>query len=213
MTRDETIKILMVVQAAYPNYNPQDKTITVNLWSEMLEEFSYQQVNAALKAYIRTDKSGFAPSIGDVVDKVQTIFGAESENDAEAWNLVWKAIKSSGEFERAKRNFENLPEIIQKSIGSPGQLMEWALTQNLNIEVVSSNFKRTYRTELQRKQEIQKLSPDVLKLMNSLNNPQIEEKAEAPSISEERSKAIEKATRMPDRAKKRLDEIFHMQID
>lgn len=201
MTRDETIKILMVVQAAYPNYNPQDKTITANLWSEMLEEFSYQQVNAALKAYIRTDKSGFAPSIGDVVDKVQTIFGAESENDAEAWNLVWKAIKSSGEFERAKRNFENLPEIIQKSIGSPGQLMEWALTQNLNIEVVSSNFKRTYRTELQRKQEIQKLSPDVLKLMNSLNNPQIEEKAEAPSISEERSKAIEKATRMPDRAK------------
>lgn len=213
MTRDETIKILMVVQAAYPNYNPQDKTITVNLWSEMLEEFSYQQVNAALKAYIRTDKSGFAPSIGDVVDKVQTIFGAESENDAEAWNLVWKAIKSSGEFERAKRNFENLPEIVQKSIGSPGQLMEWALTQNLNIEVVSSNFKRTYRTELQRKQEIQKLSPDVLKLMNSLNNPQIEEKAEAPSISEERSKVIEKATRMPDRARKRLDEIFHMQID
>lgn len=213
MTRDETIKILMVVQAAYPNYNPQDKTITVNLWSEMLEEFSYQQVVAALKSYIRTDKSGFAPSIGDVVDKVQAIFGEESENDAEAWGLVWKAIKSSGDFERAKHNFENLPETIQRSVGSPGQLREWALTQNLNIEVVSSNFRRTYRTELQRKQEIQKLSPDVLKLINSSNSSQIEKSDKAPSISEERNKAVERTTEMPDRARKRLNEIFHMQTD
>ena len=49
MTRDETIEILMVVQAAYPNYKPHDKTVTVNLWYEMLLDYSYQQVGAAVK--------------------------------------------------------------------------------------------------------------------------------------------------------------------
>ena len=32
MTREETIKALMTIQAAYPNYKPPDKTVTVNTW-------------------------------------------------------------------------------------------------------------------------------------------------------------------------------------
>ena len=165
----------MVIQAAYPNYRPPDKTITVNLWEGMLEEFTYQQVEAALKAYIRTDKSGFAPSIGDIVDKVQMLFGDIENNDAEAWQLVWKAIRSSGYYERAEQNFANLPEVIQKSIGSAGQLRDWALTEKLNIEVVSSNFKKTYREELTKQKEYKKLSPKLQRLVDKTHNKEIAE--------------------------------------
>lgn len=126
MTRDETIEILMVVQAAYPNYKPHDKTVTVNLWYEMLLDYSYQQVGAAVKAYIRTDKRGFAPSIGDIVDKLQMLFGDEQIDEVQAWGIVWKAICNSGS--HADEEFENLPELIKKVVGSPGQLRQWALS-------------------------------------------------------------------------------------
>lgn len=167
MTRDETIKILMVIQAAYPNYKPQDKTIAVNVWTEMLSDVPYEKVNAALKAYIQTDKSGYAPSIGEIRSKIQEIFAKDATTDSEAWQIVWKAICRSGDYGRAVDNFNSFPVAVQRSVGSPGQLREWALTENLNVEVVSSNFKKTYRSEIQKEQERRKLSPDILKLIQT----------------------------------------------
>ena len=167
MTRDETIKILMVIQAAYPNYKPPDKTVAVNVWAEMLSDVPYEKVNAALKAYIQTDKSGYAPSIGEIRSKIQEIFVKDATTDSEAWQIVWKAICCSGDYDRAVDNFNSFPVAVQRSVGSPGQLREWALTENLNVEVVSSNFKKTYRSEIQKEQERRKLSPDILKLIQT----------------------------------------------
>ena len=167
MTREETIKALMVIQAAYPNYKPQDKSVAVNTWAEMLSDVSYEKVNVALKAYIQTDKSGYAPSIGEIRSKIQEIFTKDATTDSEAWQIVWKAICCSGDYDRAVDNFNSFPVAVQRSVGSPGQLREWALTENLNVEVVSSNFKKTYRSEIQKEQERRKLSPDILKLIQT----------------------------------------------
>ena len=167
MTREETIKALMVIQAAYPNYKPQDKSVAVNTWAEMLSDVSYEKVNVALKAYIQTDKSGYAPSIGEIRSKIQEIFTKDATTDSEAWQIVWKAICCSGDYGRAVDNFNSFPVAVQRSVGSPGQLREWALTENLNVEVVSSNFKKTYRSEIQKEQERRKLSPDILKLIQT----------------------------------------------
>lgn len=166
MTREETIKILMLVQAAYPNYKSPDKTITVNLWCRMLQEYTYQQVEAAVDAYIRTDKSGFAPSVGNIIDKIQMIFSVEDDvNEMVAWNMVLKAIRNSGY--HAEEEFAKLPKPVQRAAVSPGQLREWALTENMNIEVVSSNFMRAYRIELERQKEIMKLQPEFRKRLES----------------------------------------------
>lgn len=186
MTRDETIKTLMVIQAAYPNYKPPDKTVTVNIWTEMLSDVSYEQVSVAVKAYIQTDTSGFAPGIGAIREKIAEMFSQENGTDAEAWQVVWKAIRCSGDYDRAIENFNSFPTTIQKAVGSPNQLREWALTQKLNVEVVSSNFRKTFRMEQQRERERSRLSPDVLKLMRPLNNPQIEDKPKELSVEEQR---------------------------
>ena len=182
MTREETIKALMVIQAAYPNYKPQDKSVTVNTWAEMLSDVSYEKVNVALKAYIQTDKNGFAPSIGEIRSKIQEIFTKDATTDSEAWQIVWKAICCSGDYDRAVDNFNRFPTAVQRSVGSPGQLKEWARTENLNVEVVSSNFKKTYRSEIQREQERRKLSPDILKLIQTTLDPpkQITDKSSEP---------------------------------
>ena len=206
MTRDETIKILMVIQAAYPNYKPQDKTIAVNVWSEMLSDISYERVSTAVKAYIQSDKSGFAPGIGDIREKVQNIFAEEDElNETAAWSLVLKAIRRSTYY--SDEEFAKLPPVVQRAVSSPRQLREWATLEDVDgktLTVIQSNFQRTFRAEQQRERERNKLSPDVLKLMRPLNNPKIEDKPKELRIEEQRMNAEENSSPAPDDFREKL---------
>ena len=70
MTRDEVKKIIMVVMASYPNWKPNDLSFTVDVWYMMLCDYTYNDVAKALKTYITTDTSGFAPSIGQLVNNM-----------------------------------------------------------------------------------------------------------------------------------------------
>lgn len=206
MTRDETIKILMVIQAAYPNYKPQDKTVAVNVWSEMLSDIPYEKVLSAVKAYIQTDNSGFAPEIGDVREKAQLIFSGEDDlNETAAWSLVLKAICRSTYY--SEEEFAKLPPVVQRAVSSPRQLREWAILEDMDgkaLTVIQSNFQRTFRAEQQRERERRKLSPDVLKLMQPLNNPKIEDKPKELSVSEQRMIAEENARPAPDDFREKL---------
>lgn len=214
MTREETIKILMVIQAAYPNYKPQDKTVAVNVWAEMLGDIPYEQVSAALKAYIQTDKNGFAPGIGDIREKVQMLFGEDVEiNETEAWSLVLKAIRRSTYY--SEEEFLKLPAIIQRSVGSPRQLREWATLEDVDgktLTVLQSNFQRTFRAEQQKERERSKLSPDVLKLMRPINNPKIEDGQKELRVKEQRMIEEQNSSRAPGNMIERVREALYEQI-
>ena len=211
MTRDETIKILMVIQAAYPNYKPTDKTVTVNIWTEMLSDIPYEKVSTAVKAYIQTDTSGFAPSVGDVRERVCDIFAKEDDlNETAAWSLVLKAIRRSTYY--SEEEFAKLPATVQRSVASPKQLREWAMLEDVDgktLTVIQSNFQRTFRAEQQRERERSKLSPDVLKLMKPMNNPQIKDKPKELSVSAQRMIAERNAKPAPDNMYERVNKIFY----
>lgn len=205
MKRDETIQILMLVQAAYPNYKPHDKTVTVNLWNKMLSDYEYNQVCAAVEAYILTG-NGFPPSIGDIVDKLQMVFGEAEYSDVEAWELVWKAISNSGY--HAEEEFEKLPEIAKKVVGSPGQLRQWALSEvrDDTISVWRSNFLKQYRTESQRKKERDKLSPNLKKL---IYEKETEKRITSSDVKQIESKPTqENGVEMPDSVKERFRKLL-----
>lgn len=159
MTRDETKKIIRIIADSYPNYKPSDISETIDVWSMMLEEYPYNQIAMALKAYILTDTSGFAPSIGQLVNKLTS---AEPQlNEMEAWSLVSKAIRNG--YYGAEEEFAKLPEVVQKAVGNPANLRAWAHTDEQSIEnVVQSNFLRTYRVVVKRENESLKL-PDSLR--------------------------------------------------
>lgn len=186
MTRDETIKILMIIQAAYPNYKPPDKTVAVNVWSEMLSDIPYEQVSIAVKAYIQTDTSGFAPSIGNIREKVQFIFSEEDDlNESAAWEIVWRAICNSGY--HAEEEYNKLPPIVQRAVGSPRQLREWGLMENIDgksIVVLQSNFQRVFRIEKEREKERKKLSQNIVRLMDTIKGRGIAQ-SEQSAITEE----------------------------
>ena len=217
MTREETVKIIRIMVDSYPNYKPNDLSETVDVWQMMLEEYSYQEVSIALKAYILSDDSGFAPSIGKLVSKIHTMTAPQELNEMEAWSLVYKAI-CNGTYNSVSE-FEKLPPLVQKAVGLPDSLREWAMTENLNLEVVMSNFQRAYKAELKRHEELQKMPQNVRQLIEKANVGSY-----SAQIAEKRQQVIESASNrkqgeikaldmkregvpMPEKYKERLEDI------
>lgn len=174
MTREETIQLLMVIQAAYPNYKPQDKSIAVNTWHMMLDEYEYNQVITAVKSFIATDTSGFAPSIGQVIEKIHSADTLNDVTDMAAWALV----RSSLSYYDSAKNFAELPETIQKAVGSSYNLKEWSQLPISEVDtVIQSNFLKAYRAQVKREHEMKRLPSDVRNLLlQASNSSQIEKK-------------------------------------
>lgn len=216
MTREETVKIIRIMVDSYPNYKPNNISETVDVWYMMLSDYDYNLVAMALKAYILSDTSGFTPSIGQLVSKIQTITKPHELSEMEAWSLVSKAIRNSGY--NSVEEFAKLPPLVQKAVGLPDQLKIWALDENYNEQVISSNFMRCYRNELARNDELSKMPSEVKALISSIYknsySAQIEEKREEAikSLSDRKESEIkaletkEEYVLMPEHLKKRLEE-------
>lgn len=162
MTREETVKLMMMIQAAFPNYKPAEKSITVNMWHLMFQDYDFNLVQMGLQSYITSDTSGFAPSIGQVMEKIRMISKPEeSLTETQAWSLVSKALRNSTY--NSESEFNKLPETVQKAVGSPNMLQVWATDESYNESVVSSNFMRSYKSIIKRKEEYDALPGEVKK--------------------------------------------------
>lgn len=175
MTRDETKKIVMVIASTYPNWHPSDMSFTVDAWALMLESFTYQQIAVALKAFILSDTSGFAPSVGQLIGLLDRVGSGQELSEMEAWSLVSKALRNG--YYGAEQEFEKLPPLVQKAVGTPSQLRNWSQTDSESVEnVIQSNFMRTYRQEIARSREMRKIPHDVYEALDQSDNRLIENK-------------------------------------
>lgn len=149
MSRDDVKKLLMVIQAYYPNYKPVDKAVTVDAWFKMLAPYDPKELDMALVMFVSSDKSGFAPNIGQLLNLRLDIMAKREElNEMDAWGMVRDAINNS--IYHSEEEFAALPEIVQRVIGSPRQLSTWATDEGFNDGVVQSNFMRSLRIEKER---------------------------------------------------------------
>ena len=158
----------MTIQTFYPNYQVENKEFTINAWYSIIGDCDYKPMEKALRAYITTDTSGFAPSIGQLINKLHEVQSPQELNEMEAWLLVSKALRN-GTY-GAVKEFNKLPPLVQKAVGSPDNLRNWAQTDSESIEnVVQSNFMRTYRTVVNRAKEYRKMPKDIQALIESTN--------------------------------------------
>lgn len=216
MTREETVKIIRIMVDSYPNYKPNNISETVDVWHMMLSDYDYNLVAMSLKAYILSDTSGFAPSIGQLVAKIQTLTKPQELSEMEAWSLVKKAIGNSA-YDYVDE-FGKLPPIVQKCVGSAYQLKCWALDEDFNEQVASSNFARSYRTMVARQEEYMKMPQEIREVISTISKnlylPQNEtEDAKMIDMSHDDEKlkieALEEQREcvpMPSNIKKRLEE-------
>lgn len=186
MTREETQDFLAMIQGAYPNFNPPNKTVAVNAWRMALEVYEEKQVHLAFKMYMQTDTKGFPPVPGQIIDKIHNLTQPTELNEMEAWSLVSKAIRNSSY--NSVEEFAKLPPLVRKAVGLPDQLRIWALDEHYNKEVVSSNFIKCYRVELQREKELQKMPKSVRDMIAKVN-----ETSYSGQIEQKRQQIIESA--------------------
>ena len=179
MTREQVGKLLMTIQAYYPNYNPPDKEITLNAWYIMLAEYPEELVLQSLRACIATNTSGFAPDVGQIMSKIQTISQPQELDGMAAWGLVSKALRN-GTY-GAVEEFNKLPPLVRQAVGMPDNLKNWATSDYQTIEtVIQSNFLRTYETVVKRANEINRMPDNIKSLIEKTNansyKAQIEQK-------------------------------------
>ena len=179
MTREETVKIIRIMSDCYPNYKPNNLSETVDVWQMMLDEYSYNQVSIALKAYVTSDTSGFAPSVGEIVAKIQLVSQPQELDGMAAWGLVSKALRN-GTY-GAVEEFNKLPPLVRQAVGMPDNLKNWATSDCQTIEtVIQSNFLRTYEVIVKRETEISRMPDNIKSLIEKTNansyKTQIEQK-------------------------------------
>jgi len=95
------MKILSILETAYPNYSKKLSTEeldnTGKLWLNMFGDIDYLDIGKAVGDFIKNDKSGFPPTIGQVnnlIDKKPSFLLANNNNDQIEFSSIeeWKGL-------------------------------------------------------------------------------------------------------------------------
>lgn len=174
MTKKEVSNLLMVIAMTYPNSKlasgQQNLVDMVTAWHIFLEDKDTDGISLALKSFVSTHGSAFPPSVAEIIEEYNKIIEkveTEEIGEMQAWHLCYDAICRSGGDDRrnSERAFASLPEIIQDTIGNPGNLREMAIDPKFNEGVERSNFLRNYQRQLERRTENRRILPEVKALM------------------------------------------------
>lgn len=167
MTKSETAAIINILMATYSDQTVSKDILEakVLVWQKVFADIPFQEVQQAVLAFISTDTSGkFMPTPGMIRESVSKLRSDTSDITAdEAWDLIMKAVRRSILY--SVEEFEKLPEICRKLVGSPMQLKEWAMSENFNPGVEKSLFTKSYNVKREQKREEDKLPEAVRALL------------------------------------------------
>ena len=174
MNKRDANRIIGILQANYPD-TTRDMTddaymVKVNLWADAFMDEPYELVAAAVKAYIANSTERFAPNIGQIKEQIRQLTHPDELTEGEAWALVQKAIRRAGY--EAREEYDKLPLLVQKVVGSPNQLREWGLMNSETVQsVIASNFQRGYRTVQTREAAMEKTPLEIRQAFAQLTAP------------------------------------------
>lgn len=171
MTKKEMAEIIAIMQTNYPDEfrDKSDKFINakINLWLMSFRDDDYTEVLAAVMAHINTDTNRFMPPVGVIKAKLVEIRLPEELTPQEAWELVSKATRNSTY--NSGEEFAKLPPVVQRLVGSPMQLKEWAAMDTDTLQsVIGSNFQRSYKVRAAKEREFLALPSAVQQTMTQI---------------------------------------------
>ena len=167
MNKSETAKTLLMIKMAFPKYylsaDENEINLQIDIWHELFKDDSYKLIEQAVKALMCTLK--FPPTIADVKEKIALITQFPCMSEMEAWNKVKSAMSSY----HSQECFDGLTPILQRIVGSPNQLREWAIMDLDTVNsVVQSNFMRSYKALAAKEKEYTALPTSAKVLMDNL---------------------------------------------
>lgn len=205
MNMHDTLTIMAVLQEAYPRYyankSETEAMAAASLWQNLFAEDNAKEVAAAMKAYIATDTKGFPPVIGQIKARLAKLKAPDMPGETEAWGIVSRAISRSAY--HAAEEFEKLPPVIRKVVGSPSMLHTWALTEGKEMQtVVASNFMRAYRARAADAMELLTLPSDIRNLLE--NHGSMVELPAPPDPEEQKRHALKLLAESREKEERRI---------
>ena len=161
MTKQELAAVMERLEEYYKNfYSGGDKQRVLDAWYPMFKDDESGEVNRAVIAYICTEK--FAPTVAGIKTIMAENRMAGQMTEVEAWQNVRDAVNYSTSRDQAKVQYEKLPPLLKRLVGSAGQLVSWLKISEDTFEgVIASNFQRSYR-ELARREAVYHAIPGQL---------------------------------------------------
>lgn len=171
MNKLEAAQIIALMQSNYPDefrtMSEDAMKARVNLWAAMFADEPFEQVKMAVAAHMATDTNRFMPPVGVIKNMVVKMSLPEEMTEQEAWGCVAKALRNSAY--NSSVEFEKLPPVVQRLVGSASQLREWAMMDADTVSsVVASNFQRSYKVRAKNEREILALPSSVRGYMAQL---------------------------------------------
>ena len=162
MTREDTIKILSILKASYPNFykdmSKKDAETTVNLYTEMFEHNDSNLVATAIKELIQ--HQSYPPTIADITQPYE-------ETESELWEIYKKIIQRG--YYGDRREFDALPEAIKTYLGNnPNRINELGMMESSTINSVEKGiFLKQIKVIRERAKSIRMMLPETKKYLNN----------------------------------------------
>lgn len=154
MNKTEVGKLLSVLSAAYPRFEPDELTLTV--WHEMLGDLEYPIASLAVKTCML--QNTFPPSISEVRKAAVKLMHPQKQSASEAWEIVNRALDKHGYYGQVEA-MESLPPLVARVVRVIG-FSKMCLSENLGVE--RGQFMRLY-DEMSRGQDEEYLLPEKMK--------------------------------------------------
>jgi hypothetical protein len=164
MDKRDTARIMAIIYEAYHFFykdsTDQKITTAINLWHNMFQVESYELVEAAVYAHI--SKSEHPPTVAHIKKEINFLADPYQMTETEAMNAILLAASNS--LYNAAEEFEKLPTTLQKLVGSPRQLRDYALMDSKTMNsVIASNLSKSYKILINRENSLKSL-PALTKL-------------------------------------------------
>ena len=179
MTISEFSKIVAALKTVYtaPGFVPNEQAL--DMWYRLVgKNNDYQTISVAAQMYMTTGK--FPPTPADILECTSKLKAESSYlSEQEAWATVAKAC-SNGIY-GYREEFDKLPPTLQKAVGTPQTLHDWAVVDSADFQtVIQSNFLRSYRAALEAQKEIDKYPPKLREMIRAAGA--IERKETVPEL-------------------------------
>nr|DAX66116.1 MAG TPA: replisome organizer [Caudoviricetes sp.] len=169
MTREDTIKILSILKASYPNFykdmSKKDAETTVNLYTEMFEHNDSKLVAIAIKELIQ--HQSYPPTIADIKNKIDDLTTPDELNSSDLWEIFKKTIQKG--YYGNLSEFEKLPDSIKIYLGNnPGRINEIGMMESNTLNTVEKGiFMRQIEAIKNRIKSRKMMLPETQKYLNN----------------------------------------------
>lgn len=208
MTIDEFKILTKGMKAVYsqPTFLPDRDAMLV--WYELLKDIPYDKANVAIQKHMCS--SPFPPTIADIRKNACEVVTDNSMNEMSAWNMVYKAICNSAY--NADTEFEKLPPVVQRAVGSPATLREWSQMDVDTVQSVErSHFARNYREAVEIESQNRQMPQTMRDRIGMFRSEAVETVTRTSRITIETTETVQRANNcvsMPESAKERLRSLF-----